>query len=273
MSSLDQEMVTQWQASVGREETRKQHLDAENLRRYALAVGGDSEVEHVQPPLPHWAFFLPEPADDVIGTDGHPRRGGFLPAITLPRRMFAASEITFGAPLLIGQKAEQTSRILSVTPKSGRSGDLVFVDVERTISQFNLVRISERQSYVYREDGDPVALPVPAKPSPEGELWFPNEVNLFRFSAATFNGHRIHYDRPYATDVEGYPSLVVHGPYTAARLAELAARTCELASFSFRAQSPLFLGQPIWLHRIGDDEVRATRCDGATAMTAKVTYR
>jgi 3-methylfumaryl-CoA hydratase len=273
MSGFDPEMVTQWQAAVGREETSKQHLDAESLRRYALAVGSDGEVERVQPPLAHWAFFLPEPSDDMIGTDGHPRRGGFLPAITLPRRMFAASDITFGAPLLIGQKAEQTSRIVSVAPKSGRSGDLVFVEVERTIIQFDLMRISERQSYVYRGDGDPVALPDPADPSPEGEVWFPEEVNLFRFSAATFNGHRIHYDRPYATDVEGYPSLVVHGPFTAARLTEFAARTGELASFSFRAQSPLFLGQPIRLQRIGDDEVRAIRCDGATAMAAKVTYR
>jgi 3-methylfumaryl-CoA hydratase len=270
MSGFDESVVAEWQDAVGRQEVLHQRLEHESLRRYALAVGGDPDVERTVPPLGHWAFFLPEPADDVIGDDGHPRRGGFLPAITLPRRMFAASTIRFEAPFLLGAEAEQVSTIASVTPKSGRSGDLVFVEVDRVLRQGGIVRVSERQSYVYRDDGGTTPLPEQVD-GIEGELWMPGPVNLFRFSAVTFNGHRIHYDAPYATGVEGYPALVVHGPFTAAKLAGLAGHDGVLASFAFRAQSPLFLGQPIRL-QAGEGEFRAVRCDGATAMTAKVSY-
>jgi 3-methylfumaryl-CoA hydratase len=272
MSGFDDRAVSEWQAAVGRQEVRRQVLEVESLRRYALAVGGSADVEATMPPLGHWAFFLPEPSDGAIGEDGHPRRGGFLPAITLPRRMFAASDIRFEAPPTLGQAAELTSTVASVTPKSGRSGDLVFVEVERVLRQDGSVRVTERQSYVYRGDGARTPMPEPAGKI-GGELWKPGPVNLFRFSAATFNGHRIHYDTGYATEVEGYPALVVHGPFTAAKLAGFAERWGRLASFSFRAQSPLFLGQPIHLQKGDEGEVRAVRCDGATAMTAKVSYR
>ena len=270
--SFDEAAVAEWQTSVGRKETLHQRLEIESLRRYALAVGSDDDVERVMPPLAHWAFFLPAPGDGEIGEDGHPRRGGFLPAITLPRRMFAASAIRFEAPLLLGEEAVQASTVALVTPKSGRSGDLVFVEVERVLSQQGVVRVAERQSYVYRGDGEPAAMPVPAGEI-AGEPWQPGPANLFRFSAATFNGHRIHYDVPYATGVEGYPALVVHGPFTAAKLAGFAGRRGALAGFSFRAQAPLFLGPPIYLQQAGEDEVHAVRCDGATAMAAKVSYR
>jgi len=272
LKGLDPAILEEWKASVGRSETRAEILEHESLRRYALAVGSDPNIEQITPPLAHWAFFLPQPEDGAIGEDGHPRRGGFLPAITLPRRMFAAADIRFEAPLILGEAAEMLSSIANVTHKSGQSGDLVFVDVDRMISQGRNVRVRERQTYVYRDMGSPVPMPIPLDAPVEGELWQPGSVNLFRFSAATFNSHRIHYDLPYTREEEGYPALVVHGPFTAAKLAAFAGRAGALAQFSFRAQSPLFLGQPIRLQR-GGGEVLAVRCDGATAMTAKVAYQ
>ncbi len=269
MSGIDPAALEEWKAAVGRTEVRNELLEFESLRRYALAVDADPAVEKVLPPLPHWAFFLPQPQDSEIGPDGHPKRGGFLPAITLPRRMFAAADIRFEAPLVLGGNAEQVSTIAEVTHKSGRSGDLVFVEVDRVLSQGGTVRVRERQSYVYRDMGDPAPMPVAADTAPDGEMWQPGPVNLFRFSAVTFNSHRIHYDAAYAKGEEGYPALVVHGPFTAAKLAGLAGRKGALARFAFRAQAPLFLGQPIYLQH-GEGEVSALRCDGATAMKAEV---
>ena len=188
--------------------------------------------------------------------------------------MFASATMEFSEPLLIGMEARLTSTVTDITHKSGSSGDLVFARVERVLSQAGLDRVREEQTYVYRADGEPVPMPIPASPPPAGELWEPDEVNLFRFSAATFNGHRIHYDLPYARGVEGYPSLVIHGPFTAAKLALLASRDGDLASFSFRAQAPLFLGQPVFLQR-GEStgEYCAVRADGVIAMTAQVNFR
>jgi 3-methylfumaryl-CoA hydratase len=272
MSDFDSNALAEWRAAIGTRETRHERLEHESARRYALALGVDSEVERVLPPLAHWAFFLPQPGDGEIGTDGHPRRGGFLPPISLARRMFAAAQLSFEEPLLLGGDAELTSTIADVTHKTGKTGDLVFVEVDRVLSQEGTVRVRERQSYVYRPAGAPIPLPVANAEPIEGELWQPGPVNLFRFSAVTFNGHRIHYDLPYAKSEEGYPALVVHGPFAAARLAALAERRGALRQFSFRAQQPLFLGQPIRLQSKAD-EVRAVRCDGAIAMTAKVAYR
>lgn len=273
MSGIEPAAVAEWRAAIGRQETRSERLEAESLRRYALAVGSDPDVERVPPPLAHWAFFLPQAPDAEIGPDGHPRRGGLLPAITLPRRMFAATHIQFDLPLRLGEPAVHTSTVVDVTHKAGRTGDLVFVEVERVLAQEGAPRATERQTYVYRDAGPPMPMPMPeVTPGAEmGDVWRPDEVNLFRFSAATFNSHRIHYDAPYARDVEGYPALVVHGPFAAARLAAYAGRRGPLASFAFRAQSPIFVGQPVRFE--GDEaEVRAIRCDGAVAMSAKVTY-
>ena len=185
--------------------------------------------------------------------------------------MFAGSRIDFPAPLRLGEKADLVTTIADIRHKSGSTGDLVFVEVERTISQANICCVHEVQTYVYRDEGAPVALPDPAAVPPDGECWLPEEVNLFRFSAATFNGHRIHYDLRYATEAEGYPALVVHGPFTAAKLAELAMRAGPLARFQFRALAPLFLGQPIYLRGAGQGEVEAVRCDGLVAMRAEFT--
>ena len=272
MSALDPADVADWQGAVGRQQIEDQTLDGQYLRRYALAVGLSDDGTH--PPLAHWAFFLPAPSDEGIGPDGHPRRGDFLPDVSLPRRMFASATMAFLEPLLIGMEAQLTSTVTDITHKSGSSGDLIFAKVERVLSQAGLDRVREEQTYVYRADGEPVPMPILARPAPPGEQWEPDEVNLFRFSAATFNGHRIHYDLPYARGVEGYPSLVIHGPFTAAKLALLASTDGDLARFSFRAQAPLFLGQPVFLQR-GEStgEYRAVRADGVIAMTAQVRFR
>lgn len=257
-----------WQEAVGRRESRVEVLAIEPLRRFALATGAVADVEEIPPPLGHWAFFLPQARDGEIGFDGHPLRGKFLPPIPLPRRMFAGSAITFLSPLVLGREAALVSRIAEVSHKRGRAGDLVFVDVDRTIEQDGCACVRERQRFVYRADGPAIAMPVPASPPPDGESWQPEEVHLFRFSAATFNSHRIHYDLSYAREREGYPALVVHGPFTAAKLAALALRDGPLARFSFRATAPLFLGQPIYLRTAGADAVEAVRCDGEVAMRA-----
>ena len=271
MARVTQEQVVQWQQAVGREEGAEQVLDAAALRRFAQAVGVDDETHG--PPLPHWAYFLPSPLDDEIGADGHPRRGDFLPEDSLPRRMYAGASMEFVGDIELGKEARQTSRVAELTHKAGRSGDLVFAKVEKRLEQGGALKVREVQTYVYRDEGEPVGMPLPADTPPEGELWQPDEVNLFRFSAATANGHRIHYDHPYTTQVEGYPALIVHGPFTAAKLAALAMRPGPLASFAFRAMAPLFLGQPIYLRRTEERQFEAIRCDGVIAMTAEATYR
>ena len=263
--------IEEWQAAVGREASETQILDPLALQRYARAVGLDDAGDGV--PLPHWAFFLPCPRDGEIGPDGHPKRGDFLPAITLPRRMFASAAMHFDGPLEMGCEAHLVSRVASVEQKTGHSGALVFAEVERVLEQGGVARVREKQTYVYRDWGAPVPLPDIADPLPDGELWEPDTVALFRFSAATFNGHRIHYDLPYTREVEGYPALIVHGPFTAAKLAKMAMREGELAAFSFRAMAPLFLGQPIALRRAGDDMFEAVRADGTVAMQARVAFR
>ena len=279
MSAIPDADVAEWRSAVGRTVTRREQLSTEALRRFALAIDADPEVERTQPVLAHWACFLDAAPDAALGEDGHPRRGGFLPHIALPRRMFAGADIALHAPLQLEAPAEMTLRIAEVAHKRGRSGDLVFVEVERTLAQAGAVKVQERQSLVYRTpDAIPTRLPVPAPERVdgepiEGELWAPTAANLFRFSAATFNGHRIHYDQPYATRVEGYPALVVHGPFAAARLAQFAGRKRPLARFAFRASAPLFAGQPVRLRHGGEGEVQAVRCDGVVSVSARITCR
>ena len=272
MSEPGAEAIGQWKSAIGRELVQSQVLDEQSLQRYALALGLAADCK--DPPLGHWAYFTPAVPDAEIGTDGHPRRGDFLPAITLPRRMFAGSSIEFSGALEPGEKAALTSTIADVSHKAGQSGDLIFVKVDRRLEQRGAVKLREQQTYVYRGGGPAVSMPVPADQHSGGEVWRPDEVNLFRFSAATFNSHRIHYDLPYTVETEGYPALVVHGPFTAAKLAGLASRDGKLASFSFRAMAPLFLGQPIFLQKGAEaGEYCAVRADGTIAMTAKVGFQ
>lgn len=199
------------------------------------------------PPCWHWLYFLPIHRQSEIGADGHPRRGGFLPPVPLPRRMWAGSQLEFHSPVRVGQALVRTSRIADVRIKEGRTGPLVFVNVDHEIRADGELAISERHDIVYRELPSPDEAAPAGIAAPQDEQWSrridPDDVLLFRYSALTFNGHRIHYDRRYVTEVEGYPGLVVHGPLIATLLLDLLRRQLPLArvqSFSFRAVSPIF---------------------------------
>jgi len=270
--SVAPEDLQHWQQWIGRTQTRVEVVDPESVRRFAAAIGENLDIERVQPSLAHWALFLPVAPADQLGDDGHPKRGGFLPPVTLPRRMFASASMRFGSPLVLGQRAERVSTVVDIIHKSGRSGDLILVEVEHSIVQGGEKKLSEHQTIVYRGAGEPIAPIQPAEfPSEAGDVhWQPRAVDLFRFSAVTFNSHRIHYDLPYTTGEEGYPELVVHGPFTAVKLFGRAREKGRPSSFSFRAVAPIFLGQPVIIREDADGSIRAIRADGADAMTAAV---
>ncbi len=202
----------------------------------------------------HWFYFLDAPATAATGVDGHPRTGDFLPPVPLPRRMWAAGAVALERPLRLGESAERRSTIVAIDAKSGKSGPLVFVTLEHCVSQGGLVCVREEQTLVYRE-GAPGPAPLPpGESAPLAADWsrsfVPSAVLLFRFSALTYNAHRIHYDREYATGVEFYPALVVHGPLLLIQLLDLVERggsPTPLASVRFRAVRPSFVDAPLHL--------------------------
>ncbi|MBB5448238.1 MULTISPECIES: MaoC family dehydratase N-terminal domain-containing protein [unclassified Paraburkholderia] len=218
----------------------------------ALAATLDREESgNTVPPLWHWLYFLPVTPLSEVGPDGHPKRGGFLPPVPLPRRMWAGGRLTFHAPLKIGEHARRTSTIANIEDKTGRSGRLVFVTVQHTIEVDGELKLEEEHDIVYRDAPQEGARPQQPAPAPEDETWRrmidADAVMLFRYSALTFNGHRIHYDHPYVTQVEGYPGLVVHGPLIATLLVDLVRRElpqATLQSFAFRALRPTFADLP-----------------------------
>ena len=229
------------------------------------------------PPLWHWLYFLPRARQSQLGADGHPARGGFLPPVELPRRMWAGGRLTFPGALRLGDPVTRTSTVADVTLKEGRSGPLVFVLVRHEIAGPDGVAITEEHDIVYR--GAPASGEIPPAPpqAPAEAPWqreiVPDDVLLFRYSALTFNGHRIHYDRRYVTQEESYPGLVVHGPLLATLLADLLRRYSDrrLAAFRFRALGPVFDLAPFAVcGRPGEDraELWVRRADGALAMEA-----
>jgi len=235
------------------------------------------------PPLWHWLYFLPADPQSAIGTDGHAKRGGFLPPVPLPRRMWAGGRLEFLQPLRVGDAITRTSRIADISAKHGRSGELVFVRVRHEIANEAGVALVEEHDIVYRDEPKadaPVVEPVRA---PAGEQFsreiHPDPVLLFRYSALTFNGHRIHYDRSYVTEVEGYPGLVVHGPLIATLLVDLLRRQVpgvQLAKFAFKAVRPIFDTTPFTVCGRIDDARRsaalwARDAEGFLAMEATAT--
>ncbi|MBI5719645.1 MAG: MaoC family dehydratase N-terminal domain-containing protein [Burkholderiales bacterium] len=209
------------------------------------------------PPLWHWLYFLPMHRQSEIGPDGHAKRGGFLPPVPLPRRMWAGSQFEFRSPVRVGDAVERRSTIADVTVKDGRTGRLVFVKVRHQLHRIgdgtaaaahsSDPAIVEFHDIVYREAKKPTDVEPPPQAAPTGAAWqreiVPDDVLLFRYSALTFNGHRIHYDRKYVTEVEGYPGLIVHGPLIATLLMDLLRRNlpeAEVATFRFKAVRPTF---------------------------------
>jgi 3-methylfumaryl-CoA hydratase len=273
--------TTEYEAWVGNTETQTDTITlAPALTASAVLNDGKSEFTEGDklPPLWHWFYFLPKAPHSKVGPDGHPERGAFMPPIPLPRRMFAGARLKFVNPLVIGQPARRVARIASVSQKTGRTGTLAFVTVEYTIYQGDTLCVEEQQDIVYREAGGkaPAPTPAPWEPAPDG-AWVreitPDPVLLFRFSALTFNGHRIHYDRPYAMTEEGYPGLVVHGPLTATLLIELVRANADrpVKGYSFRGQAPLFDLHPFRLVGTTDGDqvtLEAQGPDGKVAMAA-----
>ena len=243
-------MIAELQKWQGRTETLQDDITAAPLRALAATLDRDDPPPVPGAPLPplwHWLYFLPHQRQSDIGPDGHGKRGGFLPPVPLPRRMWAGGRLAWHAPLRVGDSVQRTSRIESVSHKSGRTGDLVFVGVKHEITSAQGLTISEEHDIVYRaaaQPGDPAPPPATA---PCAAVWsreiVPDDVLLFRYSALTFNGHRIHYDRRYVTQTEGYPGLIVHGPLIATLLVDLLRRQVPdavLRTFHFKAVRPTF---------------------------------
>lgn len=228
-------------------------------------------------PLAHWCFFAPTVPQSQLGPDGHPRRGGFLPPVALPRRMWAASDVTFRAPVRAGMALRRRSAIAEISEKAGATGPLVFVKVRHDyLGPDGTELLSELQTLVYREMPAPDE-PAPApRPAPEGAEWSrpatPDETLLFRFSAVTFNAHRIHYDQPYTTTVEGYPGLVVQGQLLATLMLRAMPERA-LAAFSFRAVQPVFAGETVFAEgktaADGGVELWIRGTDGALRMQGR----
>lgn len=273
-----------WDAWIGRQMVQRDRLTPALLHRFRATIDSDEHGE-IAPQAIHWVLCTPEATTAQLGTDGHPQRSdspdSFFPPVPHPRRMWASSKVEFLAPIPVHAEVERVSTIASIDEKSGSTGSLVFVEVAHETKANDELAIRERQTLVYREAN--TAKPVPA-PEPVamdfGEWHFhrtlmPDETLLFRFSAITFNTHRIHYDAPYAINEEGYRGLVVHGPLMSSLLIDLVAReygsNC-LTRYAFRAQSPAFANEPLHLvaRREGDTlTLAALGADGRVCVTAE----
>jgi len=281
--TLDIEKLRGW---VGKVESRTDVLSPTPVQALAATLDRDdppAKIGDAIPPCWHWLYFLPLHRQSEIGPDGHAKRGGFLPPVPLPRRMWAGSRIEFRRPLTIGSAVTRDSRIADVSVKHGKAGPLVFVRVRHDISDAAGVALVDEHDIVYRENpkpGDPAPAAQAAPPDAEWTRTIvPDDVLLFRYSALTFNGHRIHYDRRYVTEAEGYQGLVVHGPPLATLLLDLVRRNlpeATVARFVFRALKPTFDTAPFHVcgRREGDAKtihLWARHEDGALAMDATAT--
>jgi 3-methylfumaryl-CoA hydratase len=263
--SITPELLTHLQTWIGRQEHLLDNVTSAPVQGLAatLDLKHECTAGSSLPPLWHWLYFLPRHPQSELGADGHARLGGFLPPVPLPRRMWAGGQFEWNTdnPLRIGDAIARTSTIESVTHKQGKSGDLVFVRVRHDISNQHGTALTEHHDIVYR------AAAAPSEPTPQPEAaertapWHqaitPDPVLLFRYSALTFNGHRIHYDRSYVTGVEGYPGLIVHGPLIATLLIELVRKhqpAANIRKYEFRAVRPTFDVHPFSVHGVPADD-------------------
>lgn len=281
--------MTDWSAWVGREETRRDVLTESLRARWCAALDRDPPADRTAPQGLHWCLCTPDAPTAALGRDGHPLRdegpASFLPPLPLERRMWAAGKVEFLAPLTCGAAVERHSRVLSITEKQGGTGPLIFVEVAHETFGNGALAVRETQTLVYRDappTGSPPAPPPPGEGRFDPSGWeetrevVPGPALLLRYSALTFNSHRIHYDQPYATGTEGYRGLVVHGPLIASLLLDLKRRTlgseAALASFDFRAVSPAVADETLHLalRREGEALVLAAFAeDGRQIMAAK----
>lgn len=279
-----------WDSWIGRTDRRTDRIDAGHFARWCATLDRDVAADGTVPQGFHWCLGLPDAPTGLLGPDGHPVRdddaASFLPPVPLPRRMWAFSRIEFLSPLRTGEAVSRTSCVETVTEKTGSTGQLVFIDIAHETTGDAGLAVREVQSVVYRGPSEPG---TPPAPPPLGEAQFdsapwqahralaPSEPLLFRYSALTFNSHRIHYDLPYATAEENYRGLVVHGPLTATLLLDLAQRELgdnALKSFAFRGVSPAICGDVLHLVLRKDGgaiELGAFAADGRQVMSASAT--
>jgi 3-methylfumaryl-CoA hydratase len=282
MTDLNVDHLRSW---IGKQETLHDQVTRFPIAALSATLDRDDpppQAGDALPPLWHWLYFLPTARQSVLGSDGHPARGGFLPPVPLPRRMWAGGRFTFHQPLHVNETITRVSTIQDVTIKLGRNGALCFVLVKHEISGQNGLALIEEHDIVYRDIPQPHEAPAAPRAVRTDDRWqrdiHPSDPLLFRYSALTFNSHRIHYDRRYVTETEGYPGLIVHGPLIATLLIDLLRRNTArpVATFRFRAVSPLFDIAPFSVHGAPDDEnavaLWARNPTGHLAMEAHATF-
>ena len=242
--------VSDYENWIGKTQEIEEKLEVSPLNRMAATLNeqrGEYSIGEKVPTLWHWLYFLDPTPQSMLATDGHAKKGEFLPPITLPRRMWAGSRFSFKKSLNAGDKVIRTSHIKDISVKQGKTGALVFVNVAHELKTNSGLALLEEHDIVYRDKPNSDNAPTPSKKSeikPDfSEIFTPDPVLLFRYSALTFNGHRIHYDREYVTQVEGYPGLVVHGPLLATLLIDRFQNNnmnLTIRSFEFKALHPVF---------------------------------
>jgi 3-methylfumaryl-CoA hydratase len=279
MSMAEKIPIDHLRTWIGKQERESDIITPELLKRFRATLCGYTELGSELPLGIHWCLALPAVPHDVLGVDGHPAKGGFMPPIPLPQRMWASGRVRFHKPLSVGVPVERTSTISDVVLKqSAASGPLVFVDVEHEYAQDNETLIQDRQTIVYRQPSAfKQAEPQESHSSVRSLNVIPDNTLLFRYSGMTFNAHRIHYDHKYATAQEGYPGLVVQGPLMATLLMNLAQASRphnSLREFKFRGVAPAFVDQALLL-AVNDDSAESLELrnqEGALIMTASAEF-
>jgi 3-methylfumaryl-CoA hydratase len=278
------EKLREW---IGQKESDVDYVTVPAVHRLAATLDRDDPMPRMGDPLPvgwHQILFPRVVRHSQIGADGHPQRGDFLPPVPLPRRMFAGKRTTFHADLRVGDEVRRDSTIKDVTIKQGRTGTMVFVTVKTDLTSSRGLALTEEQDIVYREPPAPGAPPQPPQPAPGKAVWTrtvtPDPVMLFRYSALTFNGHRIHYDKPYVTQVEGYPDLIMNGGLTTLLVFELARTHAKspMRHITSRNVRALFVNQPITFGGEPSADGKTAKLwalnpEGALALTADAEFR